>query len=140
MNGIRRRFARDESGQEIIEFAVTSLVFFMVIFGTLQFGLAVYRYNMVSNLAQEGARWASVRGFNSSIAPATEGDVRAFVISRSVGVPVTVTTIPAGTGPSLLTAGSAISVNVQTVFSPLTSLLTPASFTMESTAQMVVSR
>jgi len=137
MNGIRRRFARDESGQEIIEFAVTSLVFFMVIFGTLQFGLAVYRYNMVSNLAQEGARWASVRGMNSAIAPVDEAAVSAFVISRSVGVPVTVTTnVP----PSSLTAGSMIEVRVQTVFSPLTALLSPASFTMESKAQMVVSR
>src|SRR5580765_7072275 len=92
MSSIRQRFVRDERGQELVEFALASLVFLMTVFGTLQFGVAVWQYNMVSNLAQEGARWASVRGTTSSLGNASSGDVQTFVQSRSSGLNPTVTT------------------------------------------------
>ena len=41
MNRLRHRFVREEAGQELVEFALASLVFLMTIFGTLQFGLVV---------------------------------------------------------------------------------------------------
>ena len=63
----QHRIVKGECGQALVEFAVASIVFLMTIFGTLQFGLMVWHYNMISNLAQEGARWASVRGTTSTI-------------------------------------------------------------------------
>jgi Flp pilus assembly protein TadG len=126
----------DDRGQALVEFALASVVFFATIFGTLEFGLAIWRYNMVSNLAQEGARWASVHGMVSS-SPASAADVQTFVRSRSPGVPVTVATTPA---PSAVGPGGTVSVEVQSSYPPLTGLIPQAALTLRSRATMVVSR
>ena len=137
MNRPLRRLMRGESGQELIEFALASLIFLITVFGTLEFGLGVWQYNMVSDLAQEGARWASVRGSTSSILHASSADVQTYVQGRSTGVTVTVTATP---DPSTLAPGATVSVLVQTTFSPLTSLIPFAAMTLQSTAQMVIAR
>ena len=108
----------------------------MTIFGTMEFGVAVWQYNMVSNLAQEGARWASVRGTNSTgidHAHAVQADVRGFVQGRSVGINPTTTTSPTTVGAP----GSTISVTVTQTFTPLTALI-PSELDPAGTAQMVV--
>jgi Flp pilus assembly protein TadG len=120
-----------------VEFALSSVLFFTVVFGIVQFGLAVWQYNAVSNLAQEGARWASVRGSSSSM-PATAAQLQTFVESRSPGFAVTVTATP--TNPSAATPGGVISVQVTSSFNMATPLIPAASMTLSSTAQMVVSR
>jgi Flp pilus assembly protein TadG len=135
MTRIHRRFVREDCGQEIIEFAFASFIFFMTVFGTLEFGIAIWHYNMVANLAQEGARYASVRGSTSTL---TGCDVNCFIQSRRVGITVTVTT-PLGP-PSGIDPGAPVSVRVATTFAPLTGLVPFATMTLESTAQMVVAR
>jgi Flp pilus assembly protein TadG len=120
MDGTPRRFVREECGQELIEFAIAALVFLMTVFGTLEFGLAVWQYNMVSDLAQEGARWASVRGRTSTLGNATRGMVETYVQTRSSG----------GFSPSVTSMtpdpvgypGSTIAVTVTVSFAPLTQL------------------
>jgi len=131
-----RRHRRD-SGQSLVEFALASVLFFTVLFGIIQFGLAVWQYNTMSNLAQEGARWASVRGSSSSM-PATAAQLQAFVQSRSPGFSVTVTATPAN--PSAASPGGLISVQVVSSFSPATALLPSATLNLTSTAGMIVSR
>jgi Flp pilus assembly protein TadG len=131
------RWRRNQDGQSLVEFALSSILFFTVVFGIVQFGLAVWQYNTVSNLAQEGARWASVRGSSSSM-PATAADLQAFVESRSTGFAVTVTATPAN--PSAAAPGGVISVQVSSSFNMATALIPAASMTLASTAKMVVSR
>jgi Flp pilus assembly protein TadG len=127
---------RDDRGQSLIEFALASVVFFIVLFGALEFGIAIWRYNMVSNLAQEGARWASVHGSTSST-PASSADVQSFVQSRSPGIPVTATATPA---PSTVTPGRTIEVQVQASYTTFTGLIPRTTMTLQSRAKMVVSR
>ena len=131
----QHRIVKGECGQALIEFAVASVVFLMTVFGTLQFGIIVWHYNMISNLAQEGARWASVRGATSTIVNASSTDVQNFLNGRSTGMTITATTTPDPVG----TQGTVVTVQVQTTFAPLTGLL-PVSRTMTSTAQMIVAR
>ena len=132
----QHRIVRGQCGQALVEFAIASVVFLMTIFGTLQFGLMVWHYNMISNLAQEGARWASVRGTTSTILNAGSGDVQTFIDSRSTGITVTATTTPDPVGAQ----GSIVTVQVQTTFAPLTGIVSMSTLTLSSTAQMVVSR
>lgn len=132
-----RRSRRRDEGQSLVEFALASVLFFTVLFGIIQFGLAVWQYNTVANLAQEGARWASVRGSSSSMA-ATAAQLQTYVESRSPGFSVTVTATPAN--PSAAAPGSTISVHVSSSFSPATTLLPSATLTLTSRANMVVSR
>ena len=132
-----RQGLRDERGGTLLEFAFAAIVFLMTIFGTLEFGIAVWRYNMVSDLAQEGARWASVHGINS-LSPASAAEVQAFVQSRANGIQsLTVTTTPA---PSTLGGGQTVTVTVQTAYAPLTGLIPQTTKTLRSTAKMIMAR
>ena len=113
-------------------------MFLTILFGTLEFGIGVWRYNIVSDLAQEGARWAAVRGSSvGAISHASASDVSSFVQSRAVGLAVTVTTTP---DPGSIAPPQIVSVTVQTDFSPLTTLLPAGTITLQSTAQMVMQR
>jgi Flp pilus assembly protein TadG len=132
-----QRWRRNQAGQSLVEFALSSVLFFTVIFGIVQFGRAVWQYNTVSNLAQEGARWASVRGSSSSM-PATAAELQAYVESRSPGFSLTATATPAN--PSAAAPGGVISVQVTSSFAVATPLLPIASINLSSTAQMIVSR
>ena len=136
MRRLQRLIVRGECGQALVEFAIASVVFFMTIFGTLEFGLAIWNYNMISNLAQEGARWASVRGSSSTLANAASSDVQTFLDSRSTGITVTATTTPSPVG----IPGSIVTVQVQTTFAPFTGIVPMSTLTLSSTAQMVVAR
>jgi Flp pilus assembly protein TadG len=51
-----RRRQNEASGQAIVEFAIVSIAFFMMVFGTIDFGRAVYMYSQIHNAVQEGAR------------------------------------------------------------------------------------
>jgi Flp pilus assembly protein TadG len=134
----RRRATAQARGETLIEFALSLTLFFAAVFGTIGFGLAVWRYNMVSNLAQEGARWAAVHAKNSG-SPKTAGDIEAYVQARAVGLPVTVPSPPTS-DPSTLVAGQSVTVKVQTTFRPFTRLIPAPSMTLHSTAQMIVTR
>jgi Flp pilus assembly protein TadG len=131
--GWRQRIC-DDRGQSLVEFALASTVFFMTIFGTILFGIGVWQYNMVSDLAQEGARWASVHGSTSG-SPALQADVQTFVQSRAPFT-VTVTATPTTVGAS----GSTITVHVQHSFDKMIALLPGGPVNLASDARMVVSR
>lgn len=148
-----QRIVRHESGSIVVEFALASVVFFATVFGILEYSQMIWRYNLVANLAQEGARWASVRGSGaaSPVTPALASDVTAQVQSRAVGIDVTVLTTSAASttpfactttavDPSTLSAGARVCVKVTHVFTPLSGLIPSASVTMQSTAQMVMVR
>jgi Flp pilus assembly protein TadG len=106
-----RQARRSEQGSELVEFALTSTLLMIVVFGVVNLGLAVYQYNLVANLAQEGARWASVRGAGAS-SPASSTDVETYVNTRSIGMTVTVST---AWSPNNST-GSTVTVQVQKPF------------------------
>lgn len=130
------QLARCDRGQSLVEFAFASIVFLLVMFGTIEFGIGIWRYNMVADLAQEGARWASVRGVKGST-QATAADVQTYVQSRAPSFNVTVTTSPV---PGVLVAGSTVTVLVQTTYTPLTPLLPIGAMTLRHTATMTMSR
>lgn len=137
MRGVVTGWQRDQRGQSLVEFALGSVVFFSLIFGIIQFGRAVFQYNTVSSLAQEGARWASVRG-STSDSPATAAQLQSYVEGRSPGFSVTVTSTPAN--PSAAAPGTLVSVRVVSSFDPAVNLIPSATLNLESTAKMIVSR
>jgi Flp pilus assembly protein TadG len=132
-----RRRLRDDRGQTLLEFALASVGFFILVFGTIEFGRAVWQYNMMSDLAQQGARWAAVHG-STSLSPASAADLQAFVQSRSPGFTVNVTAAPQN--PSAAFPGGIIVVQVDSSFSPLTALVPAATLNLTSTARMTVFR
>lgn len=53
-------------GASIVEMAIIGPVFIFVLFGLIVGGLGVFRYQQVTALAYESARWAAVHGPNYS--------------------------------------------------------------------------
>jgi Flp pilus assembly protein TadG len=137
VRNLRKRLLRDDRGSELLEFAAASVIFFTIAFGTIEFGLGVWQYNMTSDLAQEGARWAAVHG-SSSASPGSLAQLQAYVQSRSPGFPVTVTAVP--DNPSSVGPGGTIAVSVNSSFSPVTALIPSATLNLTSTARMTVYR
>lgn len=112
---------RDESGSQLVEFALALLVLATMMFGIIYFSLAMYSYHFVTYAAQEGARFAIVRGnawqgkgnCSTSAPPsfsmkyacvAQSSDVQNYI--KSIATPlinpsqITVTTTWPGTTPS----------------------------------------
>ena len=58
---IRRRTVR-RRGAIALETALVTSVLFLLILGVIVLGMGVFRYQEMSFLAREGARWASVHG------------------------------------------------------------------------------
>lgn len=132
----RSRLAQ-ERGETLIEFAFASVIFFVLIFGIIEFGISIWNYNLVSDLAQEGARYAAVHGLNSG-APKTQAEVSDYVNTRAIGLAVTTTT-PLG-APGTLTAGSVVEVRVSHTLSWGGGLLPTWNFPVQSGARMIVTR
>ena len=130
------RALREERGAELIEFALVSMAFFVIVFGTVEFSRMIWQHNIVANAAKEGARWAAVRGATSDT-PATVDSVRTYVQSRSYGMTVTVTTT---WNPATMAVGSIVTVDVQGSFQPIIPILPQNLIALRSTSQMVISR
>jgi Flp pilus assembly protein TadG len=65
------RLAREELGAELVEFAMTALILFFLLFGIFQWMLGMYVYHFATYAAQQGTRFAMVRGYTWSKNTAT---------------------------------------------------------------------
>lgn len=76
---------RDEGGQALVEFAMTSVVFFMTLVGLMKVCLAVYTYHYISECARETVRYAVIRGSSSASPVSTNDAVQTY--ARGLGYP-----------------------------------------------------
>jgi Flp pilus assembly protein TadG len=56
------RLVREERGTELVEFAVTASLLIFLLLGVFQWMFGMYSYHFASYAAQEGTRFAMVRG------------------------------------------------------------------------------
>jgi Flp pilus assembly protein TadG len=127
-----------DTGQAMLEFAMTSVVFFMLVFGITNFSMAVYTFNQVSYAAREGTRYASVRGATAP-APAGADDVAAFVKSEWAGENPTNLTVSTTWNPDN-NPGSFVIVNVQYTFNFVMPFMNLPQLSMESTSQLAITQ
>ena len=57
---------RSRRGNAMVEFALASSLLIPIFLGTFQFGYTFYRYNSLATAVNEGARYASLRPYNST--------------------------------------------------------------------------
>jgi Flp pilus assembly protein TadG len=130
----------DQRGESLVEFALASSVLLLLILGTMQFGLAIWNYNTIASLAQDGARWAAVRGTNctSPCVKATSDNVRTYVRGRVLGMsPASVsvdTTWPDGDNG----VGNTVQVRVSYSFTHFSQILPRRLLSLGATAQMKI--
>ena len=131
-----KRVLSRQSGSAIVEFTLVALMFFMLSLGLAEMGRAVFDYSIVSSLAREGVRWASVRG-SASGHTATDVNISDYVKSKASGMnlTVTVTWTPANDN----SAGKTVNVQVLYNFRSIAPvLLSLGTIPLTSTSHMVI--
>lgn len=140
-----------QRGASTVEFAISSLLMLMLLFGILECSLLLYSYHTVSNAARQGSRWAIVRGSDcvASTCPATANSVKSYVLTQvplldTTQVSVTTTwssssdcTVTSSSGPA--GPGCIVAVQVSYPFQLQIPLIPIANVTLSSTSKMVMS-
>src|SRR5690349_6943876 len=65
VTGVSAR-GRVERGEALIEFALSFFLIFAIFSGIFQFGYTFYVYNSLVNAVREGARYASIKPYDST--------------------------------------------------------------------------
>jgi Flp pilus assembly protein TadG len=129
----------DWRGQTAVEFALGASLLFMLMFGIIKFGLAVYSYNTVSHTTRECVRYAFVHGpgsQNPQTASAIQQHFEYAYMPGGAPLSVTVTFPQDSDFPSLQDAQCSISFtyNIQIPF------LLSKNLTLTSTEHMILSQ
>jgi Flp pilus assembly protein TadG len=148
--------ARSEQGSASVEFAASAIVFFLTLIGLMKMCLAIYTFHFVSEAAREGARFAIVRGSAcsgfGSACPASKTDIQNYVQSLSYPgissaaetVITTYSAYPTGTSctpsASCNNPGNLATIKVSYAFPLAIPFMTTKTYTMSSTAEMVISQ
>jgi Flp pilus assembly protein TadG len=128
-----RRF---ETGQAMVEFALTALIFFTVIFGVIDLGRAVFEYNLLASSAREGARVAVIQNN-------TDSDVINRAVDSSAGFIGSGDVTISGSRSCTTDPCGSVTVSIQHTFTPVTPLigtLIGGSITLHASSTMVMER
>ncbi|HEY7029710.1 MAG TPA: TadE/TadG family type IV pilus assembly protein [Thermomicrobiales bacterium] len=132
----RRRFSvlrsrrEASSGQAIVEFAIVSVAFFMMVFGTIDFGRAVYMYSQLHNAVREGARYGKMN-------PADTDGIKTKVIDYASALDISDDNITVSCTGGCYAGCSDVTVSADTDFSAITQdLLGIGPITMSSSAKV----
>jgi TadE-like protein len=120
---LTHRWRKARRGQALVEMAVVLPIFFLLLFGLVDLGRAVFVYSSLAEGSREGARWGSVqaRAFNDT----TRDSIETYVVELLDGVPspsVTADCTPRG-GLSGCTALDVLSVKAEADVEMITPLL-----------------
>ncbi len=141
-----RAAVRREGGQALVEFSLVSLIFFLLIFGTIDVGRAVWNYNTLAQATREGTRYAIVHGANSSdpsgpgsayyTSPNTDTNVTQVVETYAAGLNSEQLTVQALWPNGTNSDGDPVTVTSQYTYQPIFNFLGILSFTMSSSSTM----
>ncbi len=104
---------RSESGAALVEFTVLMPVFFLVLFGIIEFGSMIWLQNTMTSAAREGARVSAVQNSGPSLQPAANKACARMAIS-SAGQTFTIVASEGAPTPSGTTTYCDVSVTVTT--------------------------
>jgi Flp pilus assembly protein TadG len=140
----RRNTLRADDGGSLLEFAVTLPALLVLIFCFMEMCMALYTYEMISDSAREGTRYAMVRGASCPSAAhptceATVAQVNTFVLALGWpnvggGAVIPSTTYPDGDE----NVGSHVQVTVSYAFKIAMPFVPTKSITMSSTAKTTI--
>ena len=117
----RREFRRDQRGTALVEFALIAPLLFLLLFGIIDFGRALYYYNQVTQLAGQGARAAVVNRNPDGTAITSGSSLQSQLVSKYTaqpelknGIVVCITQVPTNVGDPVT-----VKVSYQFHFLPL---------------------
>ena len=118
---MKKTCSKVHSGQEIVEFAVTSTIFLLIVIFIFDVGRVVYYYSVLQNSAREGARYGIIH-------PGETAKMEAIAIDRAIGLDpadLDVSACRFNQDPVVMACrsdGKAIRVTVEYDFTPITPL------------------
>lgn len=86
-----RRFREGQEGASLAEFAILAPLFVVLLFGLLEFGLAMYTKGVVSNASREGARLGVVFSTPRKTVEQITAQVQDYLNRSGFSAPVTIT-------------------------------------------------
>jgi Flp pilus assembly protein TadG len=107
-----RSLARDNRGQELVEYALTLPILLLLVLGIMEFGVAIFAYNTVANAAREGARVGAV--LDGEFDEVMRDQIEDAVIARTGG---------------LILTDNNIAITETVVYSPETSIRVTVNYT-----------
>lgn len=122
------------AGQAMVEFAIAGLLFFLILFGVLDMGRAIFQYNLISHGAREGARLAVIQSY-------TNTDVIDHVVTTSNGIIGSGDVAISGSRSCSAMPCPTVTVTVTSTFTPVRPLigaLIGGGITMTASSTMVV--
>jgi Flp pilus assembly protein TadG len=125
-------------GSSLVEAALVTVPFFTLILGIIACGYLVFTYDTVAFAAQQGARWASVRGSASGMA-ATTASVQDYVTGQAPGLAPRALDVQTVWSPDNK-PGSTVTVQVTYTAVPLSTLSLPRTLTLSSSSSTTISR
>ena len=133
---------RNERGQALVEFALASVTFMIIVLGVFDIGRAVWNYNTLAGATREGTRYAIVHG-SGSTAPsgpaANDANVRTAVAKYAGGLNSANLTTTSTWLDGSNTAGARVKVTTSYQFrSIFSSLFGVSPFTMTSSSTMTI--
>ena len=78
---MKRRFIRNERGQDLAEYALILPIFLLIIMGIFDMGRAVYYYSALQNSVREGARYGIIH-------PDDIAGIESVVLQKAVGLDI----------------------------------------------------
>jgi Flp pilus assembly protein TadG len=141
--------SREDRGSSLIEFALISFMFIILLAGVVEMGRMVLVYTTIANAARAGARYAIVHGADQTVSPSGPGNpctctnvktvVKNFASAGLVNTstpPLTITvSYPNGNN----NAGSLVTVKVMYTYDPFVNYFgTLLNKTLGSTSEGVI--
>ncbi len=126
------------AGQAMPEFALVASFFFLLLFGIIEMGIVVYRYNTVSAAAREAARYAMVHN-PTSLNPASTDQIAAVAISYAPFLSAAEVTVTFPADPTDHTQKDAL-VSISHNYTQQIPFMSAVPLTLTSNSQMLVSQ
>ena len=119
LDKVCRSYRKKRKGAAVVEFAIVAPVFFLMIFGMIEYGRMVMVQQVLTNASREGARQAVLDGSTTTQVSTVVTD---YLTSSSItGATVTVTPDPPGNAAF----GDPVTVTVSVPFSQVSWLPSP---------------
>lgn len=87
MGGIRQRRGWND-GATAVEAAIVFSILFTLVFGIVEFGMALWQWNTMELAVLQAGRWAMINNSNSNLVSNTEAQMQVVLPSASISCPL----------------------------------------------------
>jgi Flp pilus assembly protein TadG len=145
-----------EEGTTTLEFAIAAAIFFTMIFGVLEIGLALYAHHFIAEAARQGTRYAMVRGntctINGTSCTASTSQIQNYILgqvypgidSSQLSVATVYSAYPAGAtcspNANCANPGNLVTVTVNYSFPYAVPFLPSSLLAMSSSSSVVIAQ